>query len=434
MLDVVLGLQWGDEGKGKIVDTLAPQYGIVARFQGGPNAGHTLVIDGKTHVLHTIPSGILHSKTKNIIGNGVVIDPTVLKSELNTIENHTDYLSNLFIAEKAHLILPTHRILDEVSELSKGKSKVGSTLRGIGPSYMDKIGRNGLRIGDITSSDFHLKYTKLKQKHLSLIKSYKEEYGLEVIDKKLSKLDGELESLWFDGIEKIKSLKSISCEYFLNEALGKGVKILAEGAQGSLLDIDYGSYPYVTSSNTISASACTGLGVSPNKINRIYGIFKSYSTRVGSGPFPTEERSNVGKALLKKGHEYGATTGRERRCGWLDIPLIKYSIMLNGINVFCLTKLDVLSEFEEIKICTSYSVKGRNTEIIPYCIDKKNANELKPNYISLPGWKQDISICRKRSDLPLKADNFLREIEEIIGIKVDIISVGPDRKESISTL
>ncbi len=359
--DVLLGLQWGDEGKGKIVDVLTPEYDIIARFQGGPNAGHTLEFNGIKHVLHTIPSGIFHPTALNIVGNGVVIDPVIFKKEIDAlVKMGVDVKAKLLISKRAHLILPTHRLLDAASEASKGKNKIGSTLKGIGPTYMDKTGRNGLRVGDVERHDFKEKYNALVEKHKQLLSFHNYEYNL-----------AELEPAWFEGIEALKQLQLIESEHYLNNALAAGKKVLAEGAQGSLLDIDFGSYPFVTSSNTVCSGACSGLGIAPNRIGNVIGIFKAYCTRVGSGPFPTELEDEVGEKIRQIGREFGSTTGRARRTGWLDIPALKYAIMINGVTELIMMKADVLSDFDTLKICTHYTYNGKVIDYLPYDIDPK---------------------------------------------------------------
>ena len=415
-VDVLLGMQWGDEGKGKIVDVLTPKYDVIARFQGGPNAGHTLEFDGKKFVLHTIPSGIFHEGTMNLIGNGVVIDPITLRKEIyNLIDQKVPFAERLLISRKAHLILPTHRLLDAASEAAKGKDKIGSTLKGIGPTYMDKTGRNGLRIGDIETPNFRLKYEALKEKHLHM---------LERMDFPADGL-AELEKEWMDSIEFIQQIPFVNSEYYINNALQQGKKILAEGAQGSLLDIDFGSYPFVTSSNTICAGACTGLGIAPNRIGEVYGIFKAYCTRVGSGPFPTELENAVGQKLRDIGHEYGATTGRPRRCGWLDMVALKYAVMLNGVTKLIMTKADVLNAFENLEVCTSYTVDGKETFEFPF--DHAN-KDLQTNNITVDGWNKDISVDQP---LPPQLEDYIAYIEKETGCEIAIVSLGPDRKQTM---
>jgi len=381
MIDLLLGLQWGDEGKGKIVDVLTKNYDIIARFQGGPNAGHTLIFDGNKHVLHTIPSGIFHERAINLVGNGVVIDPVIFRKEIENLSGYNiDFKTKLLVSRKAHLILPTHRLLDAASETLKGKFKIGSTLKGIGPTYMDKTGRNGIRVGDLEMDNWKAKYRSLTEKHLSLIKFYE-------VD-----LDFDLEQLeieFFAAIDKLKELTFIDSEEYINQALKDGKTILAEGAQGSLLDIDFGTYPFVTSSNTTAAGACTGLGVAPNKIGDVFGIFKAYTTRVGSGPFPTELFDEDGKTMSKVGFEFGATTGRPRRCGWLDLIALKYTVEINGVTQLMMMKGDVLSGFETLKACTSYTYKGEEILHLPYNIEKDNVSV---NYTEFEGWKDDLTI------------------------------------------
>lgn len=417
-IDIVLGLQWGDEGKGKIADFLTPQYDIVARFQGGPNAGHSLKFNGTTHVLNTIPSGIFHSGCTNIIGNGVVVDPVRIKAEIERVqEAGAPVKTNLIFSRKAHLILPTHRLLDAASEHAKGDSKIGSTLRGIGPTYRDKIGRNGLRIGDITSSDFIAKYNKIKTEHLGIISF-------------LGYNDFDLESLekeFFEACEFLKTYRTDDTEYLINDYI-KSKKILAEGAQGSMLDIDFGSYPYVTSSNTISGGASNGLGFAPQHIGKVYGIFKAYCTRVGSGPFPTELHDETGEELRKKGHEFGATTGRPRRCGWLDLVALRYAIMLSGVNYLIMMKSDVLSGFDEIKVCIGYMVNGVLTDQVPYDLCSMKAE---PVYKTFKGWHEDLTVCRTKDALPASFKAYIEFLETTLGMPINIISVGPDREQTI---
>ena len=419
-VDLLLGLQWGDEGKGKIVDVLTKDYDMVARFQGGPNAGHTLEFDGIKHVLHTIPSGIFHENSINLIGNGVVIDPVIFQKEIEKLEPfNIDFKSKLFISRKAHLILPTHRLLDAASELSKGKSKIGSTLKGIGPTYMDKTGRNGIRVGDIELEDWLDKYKILSKKHEKLIKNLNVDlqYNLK-----------ELEFDFFKAIEKLKKINFIDSENFIYNKLDENKKILAEGAQGSLLDIDFGTYPYVTSSNTTAAGACTGLGIPPNKIKEVYGIFKAYTTRVGSGPFPTELFDTTGKKIAKIGNEFGATTGRPRRCGWLDLVALKYTVKVNGVTKLMMMKGDVLSGIKQIKVCTKYNYNGNIIEHFPFSINNDN---LKPIYKSFEGWKEDISTYTNEKSLPSAFLKYISFLEEELETPISIISVGPDRKQTI---
>lgn len=416
-IDVLLGLQWGDEGKGKIVDYLADKYDIICRFQGGPNAGHTIVIKGKKHVLHTIPSGVFRPGVINVIGNGVVIDPIVMARELATLKSNGIDTSSIKVARKAHLILPTHRFLDAGSEASKGKEKIGSTLRGIGPTYMDKTGRNGLRIGDLERDNFKAKYTALREKHLSLAKIYPEvDFDLEAE-----------ESKWFDCLKAVQELEFIDSSYYVNQALKDGKKILAEGAQGSMLDIDYGTYPYVTSSSTITAGVCVGLGVAPQKIGKVFGISKSYCTRVGAGPFPSELDNELGEELRQIGAEFGATTGRPRRTGWIDLPQLKYTIMLNGVNHLCVTKMDCLNTFENIELATSYKIGDKTTQDLPYNLDE----DISPQYTSMKGWNQDINSIRDFNLMPKEVKDYIAFLEEYLEVPVTMLSTGPGREELI---
>lgn len=415
-IDILLGLQWGDEGKGKIVDAISPDYDIIARFQGGPNAGHSLEFNNVKHVLHLIPSGIFHRDKINIIGNGVVLDPAVFKKETETLGLTIDDLTErLVISTRANLILPGHRILDTAYELSKGTAKIGSTLKGIGPAYTDKAGRNGLRAGEILKSNFRDMYDERLRDHLAILKGYDFSFDL-----------GEYEAGWFEGIELMKKFRIVNTEYLINNFLSSGKKVLAEGAQGTMLDIDFGSYPFVTSSNTISAGACTGLGISPKKVGEVFGIFKAYCTRVGSGPFPTELNDQTGNILREKGHEFGSTTGRPRRCGWLDLPALKYAIMINGVTRLFMTKSDVMSGFDTVKVCTSYLSGGEKCDEIPF-----GNTDIEPVYTDLPGWKEDISRLREFSDLPLNLRNYIKFVEDQTGIPVTMVSVGPDREETI---
>ncbi len=419
-IDMILGLQWGDEGKGKIVDVLTRNYDIIARFQGGPNAGHTLIFDGIKHVLHTIPSGIFHKNKINVVGNGVVIDPVIFKNEIEKLkEVGVDLKNKLYISKKAHLILPTHRLIDQASELSKGSKKIGSTLKGIGPTYMDKTGRNGLRIGDLEEDDWTKKYENLKNKHLDLIRNFNVHIDFDI---------EELSNNFFDSIEYIKDIKFIDSEHFFNESLKNGKKIIAEGAQGSLLDIDFGTYPFVTSSTTTAAGACTGLGIAPNKINEVIGIFKAYTTRVGSGPFPTELHDDIGKKIAQVGKEFGATTGRPRRCGWLDLVALKHSIIINGVTKLAIMKGDVLSGIKKIKICTKYKYRGKLIDHLPFSLESKN---LEPIYEEFDGWDDDITDLNDHKNLPNTFINYINFIEKQVGLKIKIISVGPDRKQTI---
>jgi len=414
--DVLLGLQWGDEGKGKIVDVLTSKYDIIARFQGGPNAGHTLEFEGIKHVLHTIPSGIFHKGVINLIGNGVVIDPVIFEQEVKNIKKLDIEYSELLISKKAHLILPTHKLLDAASEKAKGNEKIGSTLKGIGPTYMDKTGRNGLRIGDLSSVNFLDKYEKLKNKHLQILKFYDFSYDLNEIEKK-----------WFDSLSTIKEFKHIESEHYIHNAIKSNKKILAEGAQGTLLDIDFGSYPYVTSSNTITAGACTGLGISPNKIGEVFGIFKAYCTRVGSGPFPTELSDNIGLRLAKIGNEFGSTTGRARRCGWIDIPALKYAININGVTKLMMMKADVLSGIENILACTHYELNNLKIDYLPY----EDNSKLIPVYKEFKGWDMDLSKLESLNDAPKELHDYINWLEKELDTPITIVSVGPDRKQTL---
>ncbi|QBA64593.1 adenylosuccinate synthase [Muriicola soli] len=419
-VDLLLGLQWGDEGKGKIVDVLTKNYNIIARFQGGPNAGHTLEFDGFKHVLHTIPSGIFHEEATNVVGNGVVIDPVIFRRELDNLKKfELDIKTRLLISRKAHLILPTHRLLDAASEAAKGKAKIGSTLKGIGPTYMDKTGRNGLRVGDLELDNWKEKYRQLADKHEAMIHFYDVDiqYNLQ-----------ELEADFFSAVEALKKLTFIDSEEYLFQAQREGKSILAEGAQGSLLDIDFGTYPYVTSSNTTAAGACTGLGVAPNKINKVYGIFKAYTTRVGSGPFPTELFDEVGEAMAKVGNEFGATTGRPRRCGWLDLVALKYAVQINGVTHLMMMKSDVLSGFETIKVCTAYHYKGEKISHLPYNIEATNVT---PIYTELKGWAQDLTKMNSEEQLPENLMTYIEFLEEALEVPIQIVSVGPDRTQTI---
>jgi len=419
-VDLLLGLQWGDEGKGKIVDVLTKKYNIIARFQGGPNAGHTLEFDGIKHVLRTIPSGIFHKESINVIGNGVVIDPVVFVKELEALDPfNIDYISTLIISRKAHLILPTHRLLDAASEALKGKAKIGSTLKGIGPTYMDKTGRNGIRVGDLELETFKQKYRALSDKHVAMIRFYDVEIQYDL---------DEMEVEFFDAIKKLKELTFIDSEEYLNQAMKSGKTILAEGAQGSLLDIDFGTYPFVTSSNTTAAGACTGLGVAPRKINEVFGIFKAYTTRVGSGPFPTELFDKVGEKMAKVGREFGAVTGRERRCGWLDLVALKYTCEINGVTQLMMMKSDVLSGFKNLKICTAYNYKGEIIKHLPYNIEEEN---ISPIYTTFKCWKEDLTKMTDVSQLPSELNEYIDFLEKELEIPIKIVSVGPDRKQTI---
>ena len=417
-VDVLLGLQWGDEGKGKIVDVLTKKYDVVARFQGGPNAGHTLMFEGIKHVLHTIPSGIFHEGIINIVGNGVVIDPVTLVKEIEALKKmNVDVNKRLFISRKAHIIIPTHRHLDAASESLKGKEKIGSTLRGIGPTYMDKTGRNGLRIGDIEATDFRQRYERLKNKHLELLKNMYFDKGAD-----------DQEKTFFEAIEQLKTLNFVDSEYLINKHISEGSYILAEGAQGSLLDIDFGSYPFVTSSNTITAGACTGLGIAPTHIRKVFGIFKAYCTRVGSGPFPTELNDATGESIRSKGNEVGATTGRPRRCGWLDLPALKYAIMINGVTDLIMMKSDVLSGFADIKVCTHYKIKNGLIDFMPFDVVNETIDAI---YKTLPGWKAELTGINSEKDLPSPLLDYITFLENELKVPITIISVGPDRKQTI---
>ncbi len=417
--DVLLGLQWGDEGKGKVVDVLAPEYEVIARFQGGPNAGHTLTFNQIRQVLHTIPSGVFHPGILNVIGNGVVIDPIVFKKEIRSLAAlGFDPGKNLVISKKAHLILPTHRLLDAASESAMGDMKIGSTLRGIGPTYRDKTGREGLRVGDLLHG-FEDKYNARIEKHRSLLEKYYRYDYEEAFD--------ACEREWFEGIGVLKSYPFADTEYLINNLLSQGKRVLAEGAQGTLLDIDFGSYPYVTSSSTICAGACTGLGLAPSRIGRVLGIFKAYCTRVGSGPFPTEQDNDTGERLRKAGNEFGSTTGRPRRCGWLDLVALRYAILLNGVTELIMMKSDVLDLFDQIKVCVGYEIDGEVAETVPSDI----ALPVKPIYVDLPGWNSPLADCTTSSAFPKEFRDYLRFITEETGIPVTIVSVGPDREQTI---
>lgn len=414
-VDVLLGLQWGDEGKGKVVDVLTPRYDMIARFQGGPNAGHTLEFNNHKHILHNIPSGIFREDKLNIITNGVVLDPIVFKREIDSLEAlGIDLTKNLWISRKAHLIIPTHRILDAASEAAKGKSKIGSTLKGIGPTYMDKTGRNGLRVGDL-DLDFEKRYEALKAKHKQLLTIYDYEYDLSE------------EELFFEGIEVIKKFTRVDAEYVVNQFLEEEKTILAEGAQGTLLDIDFGSYPFVTSSNTICAGACTGMGVAPSSIGEVFGIFKAYCTRVGSGPFPSELHNKEGDHLRELGKEFGSTTGRPRRCGWLDLVALKYSLMLNGVTQLIMTKTDVLDTFDTIKVATAYSIDGELTDHLPYNME----TEVTPVFTELPGWNTDLTGVRNKDQFPKELNEYLQFLEKELKVPIKYVSVGPDREQII---
>jgi adenylosuccinate synthase len=418
MVDVILGLQWGDEGKGKIVDYFAPRYDLIARFQGGPNAGHTLYVKDKKVVLHQIPSGIFHEGTVNLIGNGVVLDPVTLKRECETVASFgIDYRKNLYIAQRTHLILPTHRALDKASEMSKGQEKIGSTLKGIGPAYMDKTGRNGLRVGDLLDKTFTTQYIKLRLKHQKLLDNLN-------FQEELSGWEEE----FFEALDFMRQFKIVNGEYFINDKLSQGKTVLAEGAQGSMLDVDFGTFPYVTSSNTISAGVCTGLGVAPQRIRDVIGVSKAYCTRVGGGPFPTELEDAAGEELRKIGNEFGATTGRPRRCGWIDGVALKFACMINGVTKIVMTKADVLDTFPELKICTEYSVNGEMTSEVPF---QMNRVHIQPVLRSFPGWGTDVTAVKKYAQLPANMKEYVQFINNYLGVKIAYISNGPGRDQLI---
>ncbi|HEY4063388.1 MAG TPA: adenylosuccinate synthase [Puia sp.] len=421
MVDVILGLQWGDEGKGKIVDYFAPRYDLIARFQGGPNAGHTLYVKDKKIVLHQIPSGIFHEKTINLIGNGVVLDPVTLKRECESVAAFgVDYRKNLYISQRAHLILPTHRALDKASEVSKGQEKIGSTLKGIGPAYMDKTGRNGLRVGDLLDKSFTTQYIKLRLKHQKLLDSLNFHEDI-----------SEWEEEFFEALEFMRQFKIVNGEYFINDKISQGKTVLAEGAQGSMLDVDFGTFPFVTSSNTISAGVCTGLGVAPQQIRDVIGVSKAYCTRVGSGPFPTELNDATGEELRKTGMEFGATTGRPRRCGWIDGVALKFACMINGVTKIVMTKADVLDAFPELKICTAYSIDGQTTSEIPF---QMNRLKIDPVLESFEGWKSDTTSLKKYDNLPEKMKEYFQYINKFLGVKIAYISNGPGRDQLIENV
>ena len=417
-VDILLGLQWGDEGKGKIVDVLTRQYDLIARFQGGPNAGHTLEFEGHKHVLHTIPSGIFHSEAMNVVGNGVVIDPVIFCREIEELKKiEPACVDRLVISRKAHLILPTHRLLDAASEQAKGKNKIGSTLKGIGPTYMDKTGRNGLRVGDIEMDDFNDRYNQLKEKHQRMLASF----GADEVSK-------EMESGWMKAIEQMRGMQLLDSEEFVHSALENDQKILAEGAQGALLDIDFGTYPFVTSSTTTAAGACTGLGIAPNRIGKVFGIFKAYCTRVGSGPFPSELLDETGEMLREAGREFGSTTGRPRRCGWLDLPALRYAIKINGVTELIMMKADVLDTLDQIGVCTAYTYKGKKVSHLPYRVEE---DWVQPIYEMLPGWKTELTGMTEKQALPAALTDYIKFIEDFVGIPVSMVSVGPDRTQTI---
>lgn len=412
-MDVLLGAQWGDEGKGKVVDVIAPGYEVIARFQGGPNAGHTLLFEGAKHVLHTIPSGVFRPGTVNLVGNGVVVDPVIFLKEVRSLEAAgVDIRSSLLLSRRAHLILPTHRALDAASEAEKGRMRIGSTLKGIGPTYMDKTGRNGMRVGDLQLPDMKERYDALVRKHIRLLSLYDQ-----------SGASPEAEQEWLDAVQQLREFKTVDSEHYIDEALRSGKRVLAEGAQGTLLDIDFGTYPYVTSSSTICAGACTGLGVAPNRIGTVTGIFKAYCTRVGSGPFPTELEDAMGERIRQAGHEFGSTTGRPRRCGWLDLPALRYAVMVNGITDLAMMKADVLNDMGTIRVCTHYRVNGKLTDRMPYEVSKG----IEPVYTDMPGW----SAAQVGGGLPSSLEQYITAIEEAVGVPITIVSLGPDRTETI---
>ena len=425
-VDVILGLQWGDEGKGKIVDVFTPRYDIIARFQGGPNAGHTIIFGGKKFVLHTIPSGIFHRKTLNVIGNGVIIDPLILFREIDKLrEAGMEPAENLLVSRRAHLIMPTHRLLDAALESEKGVSKIGSTLKGIGPTYTDKYGRNGLRVGNIFDHEFNARYEQLKSEHLETIRHMGFDFSEHLLD---SLTFDAYEEKWFESVKRMKDLKIIDSEIFLNSSLDEGKSVLAEGAQGTMLDVDFGSYPFVTSSNTITAGVCSGLGISPRRIGKVYGIFKAYCTRVGSGPFPTELHDEVGENMRVRGNEFGSTTGRPRRCGWMDLPALRYSIMLNGVDRLIMMKADVLNPFPTVNICTDYQLGNEKLGSFPFNLSDEN---LKPVYREMEGWNSELDACTKVSDIPAALAEYIKFIEDETGVPVDILSIGPDRLQTL---
>lgn len=419
MVDAILGLQWGDEGKGKIVDYFAPQYDIIARFQGGPNAGHTLYVEGKKVVLHQIPSGVFHENTVNLIGNGVVLDPVTLKRECETVKGFgVDVRKNMFISHRTHLILPTHRALDKASELQKGNDKIGSTLKGIGPAYMDKTGRNGLRVGDLLDKNFTTSYIRLRLKHQRLLDNFNFQEDITAWEEE-----------FFEAIEFLRSLNVVNGEYYINEQMAAGKKVLAEGAQGSMLDIDFGTFPFVTSSNTTTSGVCNGLGVAPQKIREVMGVTKAYCTRVGGGPFPTELMDETGEELRKLGNEFGATTGRPRRCGWIDLVALKYACMINGVTKVIMTKADVLDQFRELQVCTAYEVDGKETPYIPFQMTR---HQIKPVLQSFAGWNQDTSQLKNPADLPESMKEYVSFINKFVGADVSHISNGPGRDQIVT--
>lgn len=419
MVDVILGMQWGDEGKGKIVDYFAKNYDVIARFQGGPNAGHTLYVDGNKIVLHQIPSGIFHEDKTNLIGNGVVLDAVTLKKECaNVAAMGVDYKKNLFISERAHLILPTHRALDKASELSKGNEKIGSTLKGIGPAYMDKTGRNGLRVGNLLDKSFTTDYIKLRMKHQRLLDNFNFQEDI-----------NNWEEEFFEALEFLREFKIVNGEYFINEKIQKGNKILAEGAQGSMLDVDFGTFPFVTSSNTISAGVCTGLGIAPQKIKEVFGISKAYCTRVGSGPFPTELNDETGELIRKTGNEFGSTTGRPRRCGWIDLVALQFACMINGVTQIIMTKADILDGLEELKVCNSYKINGEEKNYVPFQMNKV---DIEPMYKSFAGWQKDITGIKDFASMPAEMKTYISYLNEFLGVPVKYISNGPGRDQLVT--
>ncbi len=418
MVDVILGMQWGDEGKGKIVDYFAKNYDVIARFQGGPNAGHTLYVDGKKIVLHQIPSGIFHEDKVNLIGNGVVLDAITLKRECENVAAFgVDYKKNLFISERAHLILPTHRALDKASELSKGNEKIGSTLKGIGPAYMDKTGRNGLRVGNLLDKSFTTDYIKLRMKHQRLLDNFNFQEDINAWEEE-----------FFEAMEFLREFKIVNGEYFINEKIQKGQRVLAEGAQGSMLDVDFGTFPFVTSSNTISAGVCTGLGIAPQKIKEVFGISKAYCTRVGSGPFPTELLDETGEQLRKTGNEFGSTTGRPRRCGWIDLVALQFACMINGVTQIIMTKADILDELEELKVCNGYNINGKAIDYVPFQMNKV---DIEPVYKSFAGWQKDITAITEFDALPAQMKTYIDYLNEFLGVPVKYISNGPGRDQLV---
>ncbi len=423
-VDVLLGLQWGDEGKGKVVDVLTPQYDVVARFQGGPNAGHTLEFNGMKHVLRTIPSGIFHREKINVIGNGVLIEPCIFKGEIEALkEKNVDATQNLYISKKAHLILPSHRLMDAANEQSKGKSKIGSTLKGIGPAYTDKVARTGLRVGDILSADFSARFEHLRQQHIQMARML----GFDVESFQLEGIPfAEYEKRWMESLQTLRQFRLINSEYFINQCLRDGKKVLAEGAQGSMLDIDFGSYPFVTSSNTVTAGVCSGLGIAPSSIGRVMGITKAYCTRVGAGPFPTELFDETGKRLCENGHEFGSVTGRPRRCGWIDIPALRYACMLDGVTDLFVTKPDVMDDFDEVKMCTAYSINGQQTDELPF---EFNDVKIEPVLQKFEGWKTPLAGTTSYEQLPQRLRTYLDAIEQHTGVHIMAVSISPDRKD-----